>query len=100
MINRTNQAILTSEWLDLFLKDLLFDFVPSGLTLSFSSTVLHSSIGQPYMNKELMLDRDFIRCSVVVAEFLIKYKSKEELNNSEESDKDSDIHIFLYKFYI
>lgn len=50
------------------------------------------------MNKELMLDRDFIRCSVVVAELLIKYKSKEELNNSEESDKDSDIHIFYIDF--
>ncbi len=50
------------------------------------------------MNKKLMLDRDFIRCSVVVAELLIKYKSKEKLNNSEESDKDSDIHIFYIDF--
>ncbi len=50
------------------------------------------------MNKKLMLDKNFIRCSVVVAELLIKYKSKEELNNSEESDKDSDIHIFYINF--
>lgn len=50
------------------------------------------------MNKELMLNRDFIRCSVVIAELLIKYKSKEEFNNSEESDKDSDIHIFYINF--
>ena len=33
------------------------------------------------MNEELMLDRDFIRCSVIVAELLIKYKGKEESNN-------------------
>ncbi len=52
------------------------------------------------MNKELMLDRNFIRCSVVVAELLIKYKSKGELNNSEESDKDSDIHIFYINLYL
>lgn len=50
------------------------------------------------MNKELMLNKDFIRCSVVIAELLIKYKSKEEFNNSEESDKDSDIHIFYINF--
>lgn len=50
------------------------------------------------MNKELMLNKDFIRCSVVVAELLIKYKSKEELSNSKESDKDSDIHIFYIIF--
>lgn len=50
------------------------------------------------MNKGLMHDKDFIRCSVVVAELLIKYKRKEELNNSEESDKDSDIHIFNINF--
>lgn len=50
------------------------------------------------MNKELMLNKDFIRCSVVIAELLIKYRGKEEFNNSEESDKDSDIHIFYINF--
>lgn len=50
------------------------------------------------MNKELLLNKDFIRCSVIVAELLIKYRSKEELNNSEESDKDSDIHILTKNF--
>ena len=49
------------------------------------------------MNEELMLDRDFIRCSVIVAELLIKYKGKEEYN-SEESDQDSDIHTFYINF--
>ena len=50
------------------------------------------------MNEELMLDRDFIRCSVIVAELLIKYKGKEESNNSEESEQDSDIHTFYINF--
>ena len=50
------------------------------------------------MNEELMLDRDFIRCSVIIAELLIKYKGKEESNNSKESDQDSDIHTFYINF--
>ena len=50
------------------------------------------------MNKELILNPDFIRCSVIIAELLIKYKSKteKESEGSEESQSDSEIHIFIF----
>ena len=49
------------------------------------------------MNKELMHNPNFIRCSVIVADLLVKYKNKteKESKDSEESEKDSDIHIFI-----
>ena len=49
------------------------------------------------MNKELMLNPNFIRCSVIVAELLVKYKNKTEKESKdfEESKTDSDIHIFI-----
>ena len=50
------------------------------------------------MNKELILNPDFIRCSVIIAELLMKYKSKteKESEGSEESQSDSEIHIFIF----
>lgn len=50
------------------------------------------------MNKELMHNPNFIRCSVIVAELLVKYKKKaeKESKDSKESEKDSDIHIFYH----
>lgn len=50
------------------------------------------------MNKELILNPDFIRCSVVIAELLMKYKCKTDKNSedSEESQSDSEIHIFIF----
>ena len=43
------------------------------------------------MNNELMLDENFIRCSTMIAELLMKYKSKEnkELTENEEHETDS-----------
>lgn len=40
------------------------------------------------MNKELMCDENFIRCSTMIAELLMKYKNK-EYEESEESKADS-----------
>ena len=42
------------------------------------------------MNNELMLDENFIRCSTMIAELLMKYKSKE----NEEPEKDSSSSFF------
>ena len=48
------------------------------------------------MNNELMHDKDFIRCSTIIAELLMKYKSKEsETKKSEEPDDGSSPYIFL-----
>ena len=35
------------------------------------------------MNNELMNDEDFIRCSTMIAELLMKYKLKEDKDNEE-----------------
>ena len=52
------------------------------------------------MNNELMLDENFIRCSTMIAELLMKYKSKEneEVKENEEPEKDSS-SSFLPVFY-
>ena len=48
------------------------------------------------MNNELMHDKDFIRCSTIIAELLMKYKSKEsETKKSEEPDDGSSPYIFF-----
>ena len=48
------------------------------------------------MNNELMLDENFIRCSTMIAELLLKYKSKEneEGKENEEPEKDSSSSFF------
>ena len=48
------------------------------------------------MNNELMLDENFIRCSTMIAELLMKYKSKEneEVKENEEPEKDSSSSFF------
>lgn len=47
------------------------------------------------MNNELMRDENFIRCSTMVAELLMKYKSKEmELGGG--SKEDSPPSFFLF----
>ena len=45
------------------------------------------------MNKELMCDENFIRCSTMIAELLMKYKNK-EYEESEESKADSSPYFF------
>lgn len=47
------------------------------------------------MNNELMRDENFIRCSTMVAELLMKYKSK-EMELGGESKKDSPPSFFLF----
>ena len=48
------------------------------------------------MNNELMLDENFIRCSTMIAELLMKYNSKEneEVKENEEPEKDSSSSFF------
>ena len=48
------------------------------------------------MNNELMLDENFIRCSTMIAELLMKYKSKEneEVKENEEPEMDSSSSFF------
>ena len=48
------------------------------------------------MNNELMLDENFIRCSTMIAELLMKYKSREneEVKENEEPEKDSSSSFF------
>ena len=48
------------------------------------------------MNNELMLDENFIRCSTMIAELFMKYKSKEneEVKENEETEKDSSSSFF------
>ena len=48
------------------------------------------------MNNELMLDENFIRCSTMIAELLMKYKSKEneDVKENEEPEKDSSSSFF------
>ena len=48
------------------------------------------------MNNELMLDENFIRCSTMIAELLMKYKSKEneDVKENEELEKDSSSSFF------
>ena len=48
------------------------------------------------MNNELMRDENFIRCSTMIAELLMKYKSKEneEVKENEEPEKDSSSSFF------
>ena len=48
------------------------------------------------MNNELMLDENFIRCSTMIAELLMKYKSKEneEVKENEEPEKNSSSSFF------
>lgn len=50
------------------------------------------------MNNELMSNQDFIRCSVLVAELLMKYKSMELKENevSGESEKGSPPSFFAF----
>ena len=48
------------------------------------------------MNNELMRDEDFIRCSTMVAELLMKYKSKEmELGGESKEDSPPSFFAFL-----
>lgn len=49
------------------------------------------------MNNELMSNRDFVRCSALVAELLMKYKSMELKENevSGESEKGSPPSFFI-----
>ena len=47
------------------------------------------------MNKELMCDENFIRCSTMIAELLMKYKNK-EYEESEESKADSSPYWCIY----
>lgn len=47
------------------------------------------------MNNELMRDENFIRCSTMVAELLMKYKSK-EIELGGESKKDSPPSFFAF----
>ena len=48
------------------------------------------------MDNELMLDENFIRCSTMIAELLMKYKSKEneDVKENEEPEKDSSSSFF------
>ena len=48
------------------------------------------------MNNELMQNEDFIRCSTMIAELLMKYKSKEneDVKENEEPEKDSSASFF------
>lgn len=48
------------------------------------------------MNNELMRDENFIRCSTMVAELLMKYKSKEmELGGESKADSLPSFFAFL-----
>ncbi len=47
------------------------------------------------MNKELMCDENFIRCSAMIAELLMKYKNKKH-EESEESQADSSPYFCAY----
>lgn len=48
------------------------------------------------MNNELMRDENFIRCSTMVAELLMKYKSKEmELGGESKEDSPPSFFAFL-----
>ena len=48
------------------------------------------------MNNELMRDENFIRCSTMVAELLMKYKSKEmELGGESKEDSPPSFLAFL-----
>lgn len=47
------------------------------------------------MNNELMRDENFIRCSTMVAELLMKYKSK-EMELGGESKEDSPPSFFCF----
>lgn len=47
------------------------------------------------MNNELMGDENFIRCSTIVAELLMKYKSKEiELGGEPKEDSPPSFFVF------
>lgn len=49
------------------------------------------------MNNELMNDEDFIRCSTMIAELLMKYKLKEDKDNGEVGMQEaSPSHYFFY----
>lgn len=47
------------------------------------------------MNEELMRDENFIRCSTMIAELLMKYKSK-EIEPGGESKEDSPASFFVF----
>lgn len=47
------------------------------------------------MNNELMNDEDFIRCSTLIAELLMKYKTKEDKDNGEVGMQEASPPFFL-----
>lgn len=48
------------------------------------------------MNNDLMRDENFIRCSVMVAELLMKYKSKENDEKGESRADSPPSHVLLF----
>ena len=53
------------------------------------------------MNNELMREENFIRCSTMVAELLMKYKSKEmELGGESKEDSPPSFFAFLSQYSV